>query len=104
MLLTRPEPDHVLEAFYRKVRPGGPGWRRQREASGVEPAQRLGVDIARTAAGGVALFGLMFGVGGLLLLRPAVGIANLAAAAAAFAVLAWLRGRGREVVPEPADA
>jgi solute:Na+ symporter, SSS family len=24
--LTRPEDDHVLQRFYRKVRPGGPGW------------------------------------------------------------------------------
>jgi len=23
---TKPEPDRVLEAFYRRVRPGGPGW------------------------------------------------------------------------------
>src|SRR6185312_471359 len=26
--LTPPEPDPVLDRFYRKVRPGGPGWRR----------------------------------------------------------------------------
>jgi hypothetical protein len=27
-LLTPPEPDAVLDAFYRRVRPGGPGWAR----------------------------------------------------------------------------
>ncbi|HLT48522.1 MAG TPA: sodium:solute symporter family protein [Rubricoccaceae bacterium] len=94
-LLTRPEPEAVLEAFYRKVRPGGPGWRRQRAATGLPPRQALGIDVLRTFAAAAALFGLMFGVGGLLLLRPAVGVANLAAAAAAFALLVWLRGKAR---------
>lgn len=26
-MMTRPEPRQVLEAFYTRVRPGGPGWR-----------------------------------------------------------------------------
>src|SRR5690606_30011355 len=28
MLLTKPESDEKLDAFYTRVRPGGPGWRR----------------------------------------------------------------------------
>ncbi len=93
LLLTPAEPDDVLEAFYRKVRPGGPGWKRFRESTGILPRQTLSLDLARTFAAAVALFGLMFGVGGLLLLRPAVGMANLFAAAVAFGVLKWLRSR-----------
>ena len=33
-LLTRPETDAVLDRFYRRVRPGGPGWRRVAERLG----------------------------------------------------------------------
>lgn len=93
LLVTPPEPDNVLEAFYRKVRPGGPGWKRFRESTGLLPRQPLSLDVARTFAAAIALFGLMFGVGGLLLLRPVVGIANLVAAAIAFGLLKWLRER-----------
>ena len=32
--LTKPEPDARLEAFYQRVRPGGPGWRRISETLG----------------------------------------------------------------------
>jgi Na+/proline symporter len=32
--LTKPEPEEVLESFYRRVRPGGPGWRRISERAG----------------------------------------------------------------------
>src|SRR4051812_47114632 len=37
--VTAPEPESVLEAFYRRVRPGGPGWRRisTRLGFGTEP-------------------------------------------------------------------
>ncbi len=76
MLFTPPEPEPVLEAFYTRVRPGGPGWKKQRAATGVEPAQSLGRDLLRTAAGVLLLFGLMFGVGGALLLRPGVALLN----------------------------
>ncbi len=69
MLLTRPENDEKLDAFYMRVRPGGPGWRRQRERTGASPAQDLGCDIQRTIAGLCIIFGLMFLVGSLLLLR-----------------------------------
>jgi Na+/proline symporter len=69
MLLTRPEPDEKLDAFYRRVRPGGPGWRRQRERTGLAPAQDLGRDLQRVVAALLLLFGLMFAVGGLVMLR-----------------------------------
>ncbi|MEJ2679316.1 MAG: sodium:proline symporter, partial [Gemmatimonadota bacterium] len=69
MLLTRPESEEKLEAFYRRVRPGGPGWRRQRERTGLPSAQDLRRDLARVGAGLMVLFGAMFSIGGLLLLR-----------------------------------
>lgn len=98
MLLTRPEGEDVLDAFYAKVRPGGPGWARQRARTGLAPALPLGRSVAQTALAAVVLFGLMFGVGGLLLLRPLTGALNLAAAAAGLlGLLALRRQRDREI-------
>ncbi|HSG49831.1 MAG TPA: sodium:solute symporter family protein [Longimicrobiales bacterium] len=76
MLLTRPESPAVLESFYRRVRPGGPGWRRERDRTGLDPEANLGRDALRVAAGLALLFGLMFSVGGALLLRPGVALGN----------------------------
>ncbi|PYM32857.1 MAG: sodium:proline symporter, partial [Candidatus Rokuibacteriota bacterium] len=45
-LLTRPEPDAVLEAFYRRVRPGGPGW--------AKVSERLGFGRERIPGGALA--------------------------------------------------
>jgi Na+/proline symporter len=97
MLLTKPESAEKLDAFYRRVRPGGPGWRQQRIRTGLPPAQDLGKDLLRVCAGMLLLFGLMFGVGGVVLARWGVGIANLAIAAVGFL---WLRHLGpQEIAP-----
>jgi hypothetical protein len=66
MLLTRPETDERLDTFYRRVRPGGPGWKRQRERTGMAPIQDLGRDLLRVCAALMILFGLLFGTGGFL--------------------------------------
>jgi solute:Na+ symporter, SSS family len=99
MLLTRPEPDEKLDAFYRRVRPGGPGWKRQRERTGIAPAQDLGCDIRRVGAGVLVLFGLMFTVGSVLLFRWTTLGFSLAAAIAGFV---WLRRLGPSVAPPTA--
>ncbi|MEO1132152.1 MAG: sodium:solute symporter family protein [Cyanobacteria bacterium J06639_1] len=67
MLLTPPESDETLDAFYRKIRPGGPGWARQRSRTGLPPAQNLEVELQRVAAALLLLFGSTFLVGGFLL-------------------------------------
>ena len=69
MLLTRPESDETLDRFYRLARPGGPGWDRQRERTGVTPVQSLGLSLKRSAAAIALLYGTMFATGALLLLR-----------------------------------
>ena len=69
MFLTPPESESTLEQFYRKVRPGGPGWVRIRRRTGVPPAQDLTLDLLRVMAAAMILFGGMFLVGGVLLLR-----------------------------------
>jgi SSS family solute:Na+ symporter len=100
MFLTRPEEEDKLEAFYRRVRPGGPGWRRQRQRTGVEPAQDLRRDLARVGAGLMVLFGAMFSIGGLLLLRYTVAFVMAGLGVVGYLLLRRL-GRPRGVSPVP---
>ena len=85
------------------MRPGGPGWKRQRARTGIAPAQDLGRDIQRVIAGLFILFGLMFSVGGILLLRWGTAITLAAIAAVGYV---WLRSLGKHeeapLLPEPA--
>ncbi|MBX6363313.1 MAG: Na+:solute symporter [Gemmatimonadetes bacterium] len=94
MLLTAPESDVVLDRFYARTRPGGPGWKRQRERTGLPPLQDLGADILSTLWGVLLLFGVMFAIGGVLLLRWTD--AAVAAAVALVSGLLLLRARRRE--------
>jgi solute:Na+ symporter, SSS family len=103
MFLTAPESDEKLESFYRRVRPGGPGWRRIRERTGVPAAQDLACDVQRVIAGLMILFGLTFLVGGLLLLRW--GVAGVSGTFFLIGAI-WLRHLGTvsgitEHLPEP---
>ncbi|MEM1125572.1 MAG: sodium:solute symporter family protein [Bacteroidota bacterium] len=89
MLLTPPEDESTLEAFYRRVRPAGPGWARQQAATGARPMQSLRRDLLRVMAASMVLFGVMFATGGALLLRRGVVVAmGLVAVAGAVALRA----------------
>jgi len=87
-LLTRPEPMETLLAFYRRVRPSGPGW---------APIARLAPEVPRAAdgrrnladalAGCVLIYGALFGVGKLLLKQSGAGVLLLACALAAGAFI-----------------
>src|SRR5690606_9691020 len=88
MYLTPPESQETLERFYRKVRPGGPGWRQVRERTGIPTAQSLKIDILRVLAATLVLFGLMFSIGSFLLLRPLWGTVLVAVAVTGWL---WLR-------------
>jgi solute:Na+ symporter, SSS family len=97
MLVTRPETDEKLDAFYARVRPGGPGWRRQRERTGQPPAQDLASDTRRVIASLLIIFGLLFGTGGILLLRWGTAISSLVVALAGYL---WLRKLGPpDIIP-----
>lgn len=73
MVLTPPESDDVLDAFYTKVRPGGPGWAKQQQRTGLRPAQALSHDLLKALAALLLLLGAMLGVGGFLLYQPLTG-------------------------------
>lgn len=69
MFLTGPEPEETLQAFYRRTRPGGPGWRRQRAATGLASLQDLGADLRSWGYAVALLLALTFGIGGAVLGR-----------------------------------
>jgi Na+/proline symporter len=89
-LLTRPEPDGVLDAFYRRVRPGGPGWAKvsERLGYGREPIPGGALAWTNWIAGIVAVYATLFGIGKVVFGYTAAGIALLAVAAAAFSWIA----------------
>jgi len=83
---TRPEPDRVLQAFYRRVRPGGPGWARvsSQLGYGQEPIPGGALAWTNWIAGIVAVYATLFGIGKIVFGFTGVGIVMLAIAAAAF--------------------
>jgi len=87
---TRPESDAVLGAFYRRVRPGGPGWARISQQAGFGREQIPGGALAWTnwIAGIIAVYSSLFGIGKIIFGHTALGVALLAVAAAAFAWIA----------------
>ena len=88
MYLTPPESDATLDEFYIKVQPGGIGWKRQRERTGIEPTQNLIQDSFKVIAASCLLFGSMFAIGGFLLLQSLTGwISLIVAVISGF----WLR-------------
>jgi hypothetical protein len=80
----------VLEAFYRRVRPGGPGWARVSEAAGFDRESIPGGALAWTnwVAGVVAVYTTLFGIGKVVLGEPTTGVVLLVIAAGAFAWIA----------------
>jgi SSS family solute:Na+ symporter len=66
--LTPPEPDEVLDRFYRQVRPGGPGWRAVSRRLGYENDQIPGGALSwvNWLAGVTAVYTALFSVGAFL--------------------------------------
>jgi SSS family solute:Na+ symporter len=95
---TKPEPDIVLDSFYRRVRPGGPGWARVSERAGFGREGIPGGALAWTnwIAGIVAVYSSLFGIGKIILGNLVQGFVMLAIAVVAFA---WIARSFRE---EPA--
>jgi Na+/proline symporter len=87
--MTAPEPEATLQAFYRRVRPHGPGWRTVAAAVGIPPASpSLGRELLNACLGCVLVYAALFGVGYLLLRSAAVGIGLLVISALAAAAIA----------------
>ncbi len=99
--LTAPEPDETLDAFYLRVRPGGPGWARVSERLGFGRESTPGGALAWTnwVAGIVGVYSALFGIGKLIFGEIGNGLILLVIAAVAFA---WIARSFRNEVPPPA--
>jgi hypothetical protein len=66
--LTAPEPDETLDAFYLRVRPGGPGWEHVSRRLGFGRESTPGGVLAWTnwIAGIVGVYSILFGIGKLI--------------------------------------
>ena len=82
-LLTRPEDPAVLERFYRKVRPGGPGWK---------PVARACPDVAADRNLGWSLLAALFATGIVYLALPGIGLLIFGQPLRAAAALAGAAG------------
>jgi SSS family solute:Na+ symporter len=104
---TRPESDEKLEAFYTRVRPGGPGWARvsRRLGLGVEEIPGGALSFLNWFLGVVLVYASLFGIGQVVFGRLAEGLAILALALAAFAlILRNLRRDEGGAISKPAAA
>ena len=91
MLLTSPEPSKVLDAFYARARPGGPGWRAVRDRVGLQPSSVLGRDFAEAGAMLMMVLGAMLAIGGVVVGSAAWAVGSLAACLAGWAVRRQVR-------------
>ena len=106
--VTSPEPNDVLDRFYKRVRPGGAGWRTvaTRLGYGAEPIAGGAMQWTNWLAGVVAVYASLFGIGKIVFGEWALGLIMLAIAGACFAWIARsLRAEHREpgVVLEARD-
>ena len=65
--MTAPEPDATLIAFYRRARPGGPGWNRVAHLSGAPPPDPIRGQLVEWLAGVTLIYATLFGVGALII-------------------------------------
>ena len=67
--LTKPEPHDTLVAFYRKVHPDGPGWKRIASEAGVDHphAGGIGAQLLNWVLGCVLIYASLFGIGKLVM-------------------------------------
>jgi len=99
--MTSPEPDATLDAFYLRVRPGGPGWARVSERLGLGREKTPGGALAWTnwLAGIIAVYSSLFGIGKIIFGEFGVGIVLLVIAMVAFA---WIAQSFRSETGPPA--
>jgi solute:Na+ symporter, SSS family len=88
---TSPEPDATLDAFYRRVRPGGPGWARVSARLGFrrEPIPGGAMSFLNWALGIVLVYTALFGIGKIVFGRLLTGFELLGVAAVAFVIIMW---------------
>lgn len=95
---TRPTDAATLDAFYRRIRPGGPGWRpvaaRNQTVTPDAGLARLG---AYWLVGSAVVYLALFGTGHVVLGRHGLGLGLLLVAAVALGWLLWDLDRQEQV-------
>jgi Na+/proline symporter len=101
--LTAPEPAATLDAFYRRVRPGGAGWATvsERLGFGREPIPGGALAWTNWIAGVIAVYATLFGIGKLVFGELGSGLVLVVIAALAFG---WIARSFRSEVATPGTA
>ena len=87
-LATPPEPEAHLIVFYRRVRPGGPGWGPIARRAGGPPPEAIGGLVVDWIAGWILIYAVLFGIGSIVLGSFGMGLIYFAVAVAATAIIA----------------
>jgi solute:Na+ symporter, SSS family len=90
---TRPEPTAILDSFYRRVTPAGPGWAAVAHRTGLTSPDKLLPNILNWLLGIVMVYAVLFGIGAVLF--GTMTNAILAFAIAAGTSVAMVRNLGR---------
>ena len=92
--ITPPDSREVLDRFYRKVRPGGPGWGPLAKAApDVEVDRNVAVSILMAVFGSAIVYLTIPGVGAIIFRDYLTGVGLLAGAAVCAAVVVVLMRR-----------
>jgi Na+/proline symporter len=102
---TKPEPEATLESFYRRVRPGGPGWATVSTRAGFGRESIPGGALAWTnwIAGIVAVYSTLFGIGKIVLGDLLEGFIMFAIAVVAFSWIARSFREDKATLPAVAE-
>ena len=95
--MTQPEPSEKLIAFYRRVRPEGPGWTRIAAEAGLSESHakgRLSLQFANWILGCAMIYGALFGIGKLIFKEWGTGLLYLLIAIVAGVLITRNLSRG----------
>ena len=95
--MTSPEPMETLVAFYRRVRPEGPGWNgiaARAELSQAHAQGRLSLQFANWILGCALIYGTLFGIGKLIFKEWVTGLLFLLVAIVSGALITRNLSRG----------
>lgn len=91
-MLTPAEPIEKLSAFYRRVRPEGPGWNKIAAVTGLTASHaegKLATQFFNFFLGCLLIYGSLFGIGKLIFKEYLVGLGYLAVAVVAGLLISW---------------